>query len=198
LEAEKKKEDANPYGTGQVKGGGGPPPPPAPVPAPAAKTKARSSGQGGASGSVTASAADSGGDGSNATSSEEASSSSNGTAASSSSSAGTGSGSADDGATGAQDDDPHDAGVSHFTQWDVTNGTDFDGMMLNHSSSRHGLLPPWLPPDNADEPPHWDVAMLTVFAGLAVLLCAGTVYRRCRADRRRQQAGYEPVHSLVV
>jgi hypothetical protein len=102
-----------------------------------------------------------------------------------------------DDASGAIDDDDDAAGASspaHYSQWDVTNATDFDGMLRNQTYRGPGLLPP----DDADPPPHWDVAMTSLFSGLAVLLCVGTAVRRYRNQQRQQRANYEPIHSITV
>jgi hypothetical protein len=188
---DRKEEDLSPYGTGGIKA----PAPPEPVLASPSKAKG-SSPEGSGSGSGTSG---------NATTTTETAALKTGNATSmsmaSSKHSGSGPASSDDEASGAQDDDPTDAGIAHFTQWDVTNVTDFDGMLLNQSSAQHHvLLPPWLlPPENAsDEPPHWDVAMLSLFVGLSVLLCAATWWRRWKADQRRREAGYEPVHPTLV
>jgi hypothetical protein len=100
-----------------------------------------------------------------------------------------------DDASGAIDDDTEGGASSpaHYSQWDVTNATDFDGMLRNQTYRGPGLLPP----DDADPPPHWDVAMASLFAGLAVLLCVGTAFRRYR-NQQRQRVNYEPIHSITV
>jgi hypothetical protein len=98
-----------------------------------------------------------------------------------------------DDASGAQDDDTTGASPAHYSQWDVTNATDFDAMLKNQTYRGPGLLPP----DDADPPPHWDVAMAAFFGGLAVLLCLGTAVRRYR-NQQRQRASYEPIHNLTV
>jgi hypothetical protein len=99
-----------------------------------------------------------------------------------------------DDASGAIDDDTTGASPAHYSQWDVTNATDFDGMLRNQTYRGPGLLPP----DDADPPPHWDVAMTALFAGLALLLCVGTAFRRYRNQQRQQRANYEPIHSITV
>jgi hypothetical protein len=99
-----------------------------------------------------------------------------------------------DDASGVQDDDnTTGASPAHYSQWDVTNATDFDAMLKNQTYRGPGLLPP----DDADPPPHWDVAMAAFFGGLAVLLCLGTAVRRYR-NQQRQRASYEPIHNLTV
>jgi hypothetical protein len=94
--------------------------------------------------------------------------------------------------TSSIDDSSDDASYAHFSQWDITNATDFDEMLRNQTTKSSPLLP------SVEPPPHWDVGMIGLFLGLAVLLCVGTVVRRARNSRRQLRAGYEPVHSLNV
>jgi hypothetical protein len=159
----------------------------------AAATKAKSADKPTGSSATSAAARDTEATAGNATASSNSTHNSPSTAASSANSTQDGADAMDD-ASGAIDDDTEGgASPAHYSQWDVTNATDFDGMLRNQTYRGPGLLPP----DDADPPPHWDVAMTALFAGLAVLLCVGTAFRRYR-NQQRQRENYEPIHSITV
>ena len=98
----------------------------------------------------------------------------------------------DDASDGGNNDDETLSGTSRFSQWDVTNTTDFDAVFRNQTEKV-----PLLPPEEA-QPENWPMAVLSLFVLLAALLCAGTWIRRCRAHRYRTNEGYEAVHNLSV
>jgi len=91
--------------------------------------------------------------------------------------------------TSADDDDS----PGGFSQWDITNNTDFDRQMLNQTepTSTHPLLPA-----EAEQPESWPLVVLSVFVSFTVLMCAVTGVRHWRSNRKRKE--YEIIQSIDV
>ena len=83
--------------------------------------------------------------------------------------------------------DDDDVTFSSISQWTFNNKSD-----THIENATKSLL---LPPEDEEQPENFHVAVMILFVGIAIVMCAMTAWRKYGSRNRRN---YEPIETLVV